>query len=129
MRKIAELEEENALLRLDLAKTIATRNEYIVDADHGTTEISELRGEIMTLLAKMGIEKPQRPIQENEVFLDNTPFVIVLIDGSASMVRLRLEQQSIWLTRVNSWTSTTYNKERGEVGKQCRNSTITSCDI
>lgn len=92
MRKIAELEEENALLRLDLAKTIATRNEYIVDADHGTTEISELRGEIMTLLAKMGIEKPQRPIQENEVFLDNTPFVIVLIDGSASMVRLQVNK-------------------------------------
>lgn len=59
----------------------------MADADHGAAEISQLRGEIMTLLAKMSIEKPQRPIQENEVFLHNVPFVVVLIDGSASMVR------------------------------------------
>lgn len=75
------------MLRIDLNKTIDTRNELMMDASHGAEEISQLRNEIMTLLAKMSIEKPQRPIQENEVFLNNIPFVVVLIDGSASMVR------------------------------------------
>lgn len=75
------------MLRHDLTRTAETRDEYMADADRSASEITQLQSEIMTLLGKMGVEKPAQPIQENDIFLSNTPFVVVLIDGSMSMVR------------------------------------------
>lgn len=74
------------MLRQDLARTVETRDVYMADADRGATEIAQLQSEIMVLLAKMSVEKPQRPVKENEVFLNNIPFVVVLMDGNKSMV-------------------------------------------
>lgn len=106
------------MLRLDLAKTVERRNEYMADADNGVVEISQLRGEIMTLLTKMSIEKPQRPVQENEVFLSDTPFVVVLLDGSASMVWSHSYSNDTSLTDPYSLKMDMFKKEREEVGKQ-----------
>lgn len=70
-----------------MTRVAETRDEYMADADRSATQITQLQSEIMTLLGKMGVERPQQPIQESDVFLNNTPFVVVLIDGSKSMVR------------------------------------------
>lgn len=76
------------MLRLDLNRAIGYRDEYMADANRDAAEITQLQADIMTLLGKMRMEKPQRPIKEDELFLNNTPFVVVLIAGTESMVGL-----------------------------------------
>lgn len=82
------MEDENAFLRHNLTRIAERRDEYMADADRSATAITQLQSKIMTLLGRMGVEKPHQPIQENDNFLNNTPFVVVLIDGSKSMVSL-----------------------------------------
>jgi len=79
------LELENEVLKRDLSETNSVCDDHVADVGQEAATIHSLQSDIMALLSRIS-ECPQRQQDEHGSACDNAPFVVVLIDGSESML-------------------------------------------